>query len=98
MDLTIIGLFKKTYGWEFYPNFTWIDSVTAGTAVSPFGNSFVLSLGYLIVLSITIPLGYLNLGMNTFYPLLYSNLSTVDNIIIQNGNYISINYQRKLKK
>eukprot|EP01114_Cavostelium_apophysatum_P016131 TRINITY_DN4539_c0_g1_i7.p1 TRINITY_DN4539_c0_g1~~TRINITY_DN4539_c0_g1_i7.p1 ORF type:complete len:421 (-),score=88.62 TRINITY_DN4539_c0_g1_i7:615-1877(-) len=70
MDLTLIAIFKKTYAIEFYPHPGWTEVTNPGTETSPFGNSFVLSLGYVIVLVLTVPMGYFNLD---------------DNIIIQKG-------------
>jgi hypothetical protein len=51
-------------------------SSTPGDQVSPFGNVIGLSLGYVIVLLMAIPMGYFNLD---------------DNIWIQNGNIFRIN-------
>jgi hypothetical protein len=71
MDLALLAIFKRSYGIEFYPAPFTIAKVTdAGTGISPFGSIYVLSLGYVIVLMLTIPMGLFNLE---------------DNIIIQNG-------------
>jgi hypothetical protein len=49
-----------------------VEKVSTGNGASPFGSNVVLSLGYFIVLVITIPMGLFNLE---------------DNIIIQNGAF-----------
>ncbi len=70
MDLAVIAVFKKTYALEFAPHPSWVEVTDPGDNISPFGNRFVISVGYLIVLALTVPLGYFNLD---------------DNIIVQNG-------------
>jgi len=70
MDLCIIAIFKRTYAIEFYPHPGIAEITTPGDSTSPFGNSFVLSIGYAVVLLLTVPLGYFNLD---------------DNIIVQKG-------------
>jgi amino acid permease len=72
MDDTLIAIFKKTFALEFFPQLKFLSVTNPGNNLSPFGNCFVLSLGYFIVLLITIPMGYFNLD---------------DNIIIQNGAF-----------
>jgi len=72
MDLAVLAIFKKTWALEFAPHPGWVEVTAAGNNVSPFGDRFVISLGYVIVLAITVPLGYFNLD---------------DNIIVQNGAF-----------
>eukprot|EP01113_Clastostelium_recurvatum_P020372 TRINITY_DN2416_c0_g1_i4.p1 TRINITY_DN2416_c0_g1~~TRINITY_DN2416_c0_g1_i4.p1 ORF type:complete len:526 (-),score=90.87 TRINITY_DN2416_c0_g1_i4:1051-2628(-) len=65
MDLTLLAIFKWTGALEFYPHFGFASATTVGDAISPFGNDvYVLSLGFIIVLLLTIPLGFLNLDDN----------------------------------
>ena len=76
MDVTLISLFNKTCALELIPNpgFTCVNSVTtAAGSNSPYGDSYVISLGFIIVLILTLPLGYMNLD---------------DNIIVQIGSTI----------
>src|SRR5690606_25063212 len=66
MDFALIAVFKYTCGWEFYPHFRF-DSVTHhGDDISAFGNVVIISLGFVIVLVVTIPMGYFNLDDNIF--------------------------------
>jgi len=64
MDLTLIAIFKRTFAVEFFPNVGWAEASQPGSGLSPFGSAIVLSLGYIIVLMLTIPLGYFNLDNN----------------------------------
>jgi hypothetical protein len=68
MDWTLIDLFGRTCAIQLYPTLKPVcvlksqdqDSLTD----SPFGNAYVVSLGYAVVLAVCIPLGYLNLDDN----------------------------------
>eukprot|EP01119_Soliformovum_irregulare_P012256 TRINITY_DN3171_c0_g1_i1.p1 TRINITY_DN3171_c0_g1~~TRINITY_DN3171_c0_g1_i1.p1 ORF type:complete len:345 (+),score=92.59 TRINITY_DN3171_c0_g1_i1:479-1513(+) len=73
MDLALVAMFKKSYAVEFYPHPGYAISESQGSSVSPYGDAYVLSVGYVIVLLMTVPLGYFNLD---------------DNIIVQNGAFI----------
>eukprot|EP01117_Protostelium_nocturnum_P013077 TRINITY_DN4853_c0_g1_i1.p1 TRINITY_DN4853_c0_g1~~TRINITY_DN4853_c0_g1_i1.p1 ORF type:complete len:521 (-),score=123.74 TRINITY_DN4853_c0_g1_i1:49-1611(-) len=64
VDIAIVAIFKKTFALEFYPHFGFVSVSDLPTGVSPFGPSFVLSLGYLITLAVTIPMGLFNLEDN----------------------------------
>lgn len=68
MDLTLVAI-RDTCGLELYPHFRWVCHSADGTDITPFGNIYVISLGFLIVLAIAVPLGFVNLD---------------DNIIVQN--------------
>jgi hypothetical protein len=68
MDYTLLDAFGQTCGLD-YTSFKFYCVSSPGTdnsvqADSPFGYSFVISLGYLVVLVLCIPLGMLNLDDN----------------------------------
>ena len=68
MDYTLLDMFGRTCGVDYYPSFraycvTGASSQDAQTD-SPFGYSYVISLGYIVVLVLCIPLGVLNLDDN----------------------------------
>ena len=63
MDFTLVSLFKFSCAFEFLPHFGYVSVDELGDDTSPF-SGIVISLGYLIVLVVTIPLGYLNLDDN----------------------------------
>jgi len=63
LDFAMVEVYQ-TCGLEFYPDFGWQCVDTAGTGVTPFGDSYVLSLGMVVILLIVAPLGYLNLNKN----------------------------------
>ncbi|GAM27241.1 hypothetical protein SAMD00019534_104160 [Acytostelium subglobosum LB1] len=75
MDSMIVFIFKRTCGLEMYPHaFHWtcVDQLTGTT--SPFVDMYMFfTIGYLIVLVIIIPLGFLNLE---------------DNIIVQIASFV----------
>ena len=74
MDLTIIRIFGKSCALEFYPDFDFICHKGFGTGVSPFGaDVWVLSVGFVVILLMAVPLGYFNLD---------------DNIGVQKGAFI----------
>ena len=72
MDWTIIACGVPSYALELYPNFSFVGTPVVNASAnqtinlddSPFGDSYVISLGFLIVLAATVPLGYLNLDDN----------------------------------
>jgi len=70
MDFTLIGIFKWTGAFEYYPEFRFVDATVPGNGISPFSSQDeyhyvgVISLGFLIVLVLTIPMGYFNLDDN----------------------------------
>jgi len=66
MDDALITMFKWTGAVEFYPNLTATSIDSIPNTDSPFGSSYVLSVGYIIVLFVTIPLGYYNLDDNIY--------------------------------
>ncbi|KYQ92285.1 hypothetical protein DLAC_06769 [Tieghemostelium lacteum] len=74
MDSMLIFLFKKTCGLAMYPSVEWVCETVQSESSSPFTNHYMFfTLGYLIVLVLIIPLGFLNLD---------------DNIIVQIGAVI----------
>eukprot|EP01027_Heterolobosea_sp_BB2_P015456 GEZU01022105.1.p1 GENE.GEZU01022105.1~~GEZU01022105.1.p1 ORF type:complete len:319 (+),score=73.01 GEZU01022105.1:112-1068(+) len=64
MDFTLIAIFKTTFGLEFYPHFGITFAHEAGDSISPFGNVYLLSLGFVIVFLMCLPMGLLNLDDN----------------------------------
>jgi len=70
-DATLISLFGKSCAWQVWPSATvgeagvWRcvgeEQLAASTSSSPFGDDWVLSLGCLLVLLMTVPLGYYNI-------------------------------------
>lgn len=74
MDLTIIRIFGKSCALEFAPDVAFICHDGFGTGVSPFGSGkYVISAGFVVVLLMAVPLGYVNLD---------------DNIGVQKGAFI----------
>jgi len=67
MDSTLLAVFKKTCGIYLHPlqapGCVSADAAASGSD-SAFGGAYVLSLGYAVVLAVTIPLGLLNLEDN----------------------------------
>lgn len=78
MDSTLLAIFHKTCGMIVKNGFSSLTNTTMGTfdcisdfqdasgSFSPFGNAYVVSLGYIIVMCVVIPLGYLNLDDNVW--------------------------------
>jgi len=66
LDSMFVHLFHNTCGLEIHPRFFHWECVSTGTQdESPFGNAFMLfTIGYLVVMAVVIPLGYLNLDDN----------------------------------
>jgi len=83
MDLTIIAIFGKSYSIEVYPNLGIAVSDSPGDQVSPFGNIFGLSIGYVVVMLIAIPMGFFRLDNNiiiqncTIYQSICSNVRCI---------------------
>lgn len=76
MDYTLIGLFGWSCAIEFWPDpFTFVQATEPGDGISPFSGMIVISLGFVIVFIMTIPMGYFNLE---------------DNMIIQNVAFFVI--------
>jgi amino acid permease len=74
MDRTLVRIFKCTWGLVLVPadgthvGFNAVcptaQMILDNTANSPFGNSMVISVGYLIVILLIVPMGYFNLDEN----------------------------------
>jgi amino acid permease len=67
MDETLLGLFGGTCAITLYPSVAPVcvlASATSSHTDSPFGDAYAVSIGYVLVLGICIPLGYLNLDDN----------------------------------
>eukprot|EP01094_Clydonella_sp_ATCC50884_P006758 TRINITY_DN1594_c0_g2_i1.p1 TRINITY_DN1594_c0_g2~~TRINITY_DN1594_c0_g2_i1.p1 ORF type:complete len:412 (-),score=121.43 TRINITY_DN1594_c0_g2_i1:1068-2303(-) len=72
MDFTLVSLFNFLCAFEFFPHFGYVSVSELGNDTSPF-TGVVISLGFLIVLIVTVPLGYFNLD---------------DNMIVQQGAFL----------
>jgi hypothetical protein len=76
MDATLIRIFHWTCGLEIHPHFGFIVATTNSNGnASPFPDVYLITLGFLIVFALTIPLGYVNLD---------------DNIIVQKVTLLTI--------
>ena len=64
MDTTLVALFKKSFALEVYPSFGGTSSADGVQGDSPFGDAYVISIGFIIILCLTIPMGYFNLDDN----------------------------------
>ncbi|EGC28531.1 hypothetical protein DICPUDRAFT_51794 [Dictyostelium purpureum] len=64
MDSTLIAIFKKTCGLQMAPHVEWICETSVSADSSPFSGYMFFTIGYLVVLVIIIPLGFLNLDDN----------------------------------
>lgn len=65
MDATLLAIFKKTCAIYVHPGQApgCVDTAASGSN-SSFGNDYVISLGYILVLCLTVPLGFLKLEDN----------------------------------
>jgi len=64
MDLAIIAIFSRSYSLEIYPSPGIAICENPGDQISPFGSIFGLSIGYTIVMILTIPFGFFHLHNN----------------------------------
>ena len=64
MDSMILAIFGGTGGVEFYPHPGWLWVTSQGTGVTPFGDVYLISIGFVVTLCLIIPLGYFNLDDN----------------------------------
>ena len=73
MDSTLIAMFHKTCAMIIYNSgnntklhgvFDCISELDGSLSDSPFGDAYVISIGFLIVMAAVVPLGYLNLDDN----------------------------------
>lgn len=69
MDLALIAIFSKSFSLEVYPNPGIGMADQPSNSVSPFGNSYGLSIGYVIVLALSVPMGFFDLDNNIFIQL-----------------------------
>jgi len=63
MDFTLVALFDYSCAIELLPHPGFVHVSEAGSSISPF-SGIVVSLGFVIVLLLTIPMGYFNLDDN----------------------------------
>jgi hypothetical protein len=64
MDSTILAIFGRTYAYDMGTNKGLVATSVPAGSDSVFGDEYVLSLGYAVVLIVCIPLGILNLEDN----------------------------------
>jgi len=65
MDSMFVDLFHRSCGIAVYPKFEWYCVTAESSSESPFGRDVMLfTIGYLVVMAVIIPLGYLNLDDN----------------------------------
>jgi hypothetical protein len=64
MDTTLVAMFKRSVALEIYPTFGGTSSANGVQGDSPFGDSYVISIGFVVILCLTIPMGYFNLDDN----------------------------------
>jgi len=71
-DATLIALFKRTCGLQIYPSFDWQCIATHTATDSPFpdGHYYLFTIGFLIMMVLVIPMGYLNLDDNIIVQIL----------------------------
>merc|ERR1712166_888615 len=86
MDSTLIAIFGKSCAISFHPDLfqgvcARADADGAGVEDSAFGDSWVLSFGFVIVAMMAIPLGYFNIDDNI-------NAQTVCALVL--GGYICV--------
>ena len=65
MDTTLVALFKKSFALEIYPSFGGTSSADGVQGDSPFGDAYVISVGFAIILCLTIPMGALQAPAST---------------------------------
>eukprot|EP01127_Copromyxa_protea_P014462 TRINITY_DN4031_c0_g1_i1.p1 TRINITY_DN4031_c0_g1~~TRINITY_DN4031_c0_g1_i1.p1 ORF type:complete len:537 (+),score=66.73 TRINITY_DN4031_c0_g1_i1:170-1612(+) len=66
MDDFLIFLFGHTYGVHFVPTYAWLDVTAVNDKIFD-GETYVLSLGYVLCCMICIPFGYFNLDENMWF-------------------------------
>jgi hypothetical protein len=70
MDTTLVAMFKKSVALEIYPSFGGTSTSDGVQGDSPFGDAYVVSVGFIVILCLTIPMGYFNLDDNIWVLLL----------------------------
>ena len=65
MDSLLVYLFKKTFALQFYPHFGFVTGYALDVADWYGGSAtLVLSLGYILIMILCIPMGMVNLDEN----------------------------------
>ena len=75
MDTTLVAMFKRSVALQIYPNFGGTSTADGVSGDSPFGDAYVISVGFIVILCLTIPMGYFNLD---------------DNIWVQKGAFLML--------
>lgn len=70
MDLALIAVFKKTGGLEAYPHPGWAVQHPLKECEGLFEGQYLISIGFVVVMILCVPLGYVNLD---------------DNVVVQEG-------------
>lgn len=77
MDWTIMAFGAPSYALELFPDPGFVRTPNVSSINlddSPFGDAYVISIGFLIVLAATVPLGYLNLDDNIWVQIICCGL------------------------
>jgi len=71
-DSALIAIFKKTCGLRIHPGFDWQCITSQSDTDSPFpdGSYYLFTIGFLIMMVLVIPMGYLNLDDNIIVQIL----------------------------
>lgn len=81
MDWTIVRIFDCSYGLVIEPNFGFNATCPVVGLCShnnsPFGDSMVISLGFLVVICLIIPMGYFNLEDNMIIQVISTGIQTL---------------------
>jgi hypothetical protein len=66
MDLALIAAFNYTGALEFYPHPGWTHEtdLVIKAEEMPFHSDYVISIGFIIIMAVCVPLGYFNLDDN----------------------------------
>ena len=70
MDLALLAVFDYTGGVEAYPHPGWAVQHRLAECESLFADQYLVTIGFVIVMSLCVPLGYVNLD---------------DNVVVQEG-------------
>lgn len=91
MDWTIVRIFNETCGLVLYPDHHTLNQTLGFECIfpadvcshsnSPFGNSMVISVGFVVIIVLIIPMGYFNLEDNIFIQFIATAIQTL--IIVQ---------------
>lgn len=75
MDLALLAMFKYTGGLCVYPSPGWAVQHPLGECEVLFEGKYLISIGFVIVMILCVPLGYVNLD---------------DNVVVQEGSQFCV--------